>query len=36
MDQLVDYWYKRNGALAEEATGFLEQREEELKEALAE
>ena len=36
MDQLVDFWYKRNGALADEAIKYLEQRDEELKEALAE
>lgn len=30
MDQLVDFWYKRNGALAEEASSYLEQREKEL------
>ena len=36
MDQLLDYWQKRNHPLAEEAANYLLQREEEYKIAVAE
>ena len=36
MDQLLDYWQKRNHPLAEEAANYLLEREEEYKIAVAE
>ena len=36
MDKLVDFWQKRNHALADEAAKVLEDREEEYKTAVAE
>jgi hypothetical protein len=36
MSNLVDFWQKRNHPLADEAAKYLEDKEEELKNALAE
>lgn len=35
LDQLVDYWTKRNHAIADEATKYLEERQQELEAAVA-
>jgi hypothetical protein len=36
LDQLYDYWQKRNHVIAEEATQYLASRDEELKKKIAE